>query len=117
MHSYMQCTVLRLYIHLLMLDSSGSCTGAIASAILFAILFAVSVVVFTTVIVITIKPKTKIRGVDNELAHRTTATVSDYEYVIHQQSPQAAIDTRKNIAYGQSLNTNSSTTAAIQTET
>ena len=89
----------QLLIHLTVVNSSA-CTGATVSAYLFAIVFAVCVAVFTTVIVIIcIKSKTKLHGVDNELSHGTATTLSTYDYITHQQSPQAAIDTRKNIAY------------------
>ena len=82
---------------------NSGCTGATVSAVLFAIVSAVCVGVFTTVTVIIVKSKTKLCGVDDELSHRTPATASTYDYITHQRSPhcQAAIDIKKNIAYGQ----------------
>ena len=90
----------------------SSCTGAIASASLLAVVLSVCVAVFTTVIIYLIRDKVDIKGKINIRSWRNhgctvTAKTSNYEDVRHDTGgrPKSAIDTRKNIAYGEAHTT------------
>ena len=88
--------------------SNSGCAGAIASATLFTILLGMCVTALTTVIIFVVKDKMKTKT-ELERASRT-AKASNYEDIRHQTSSQAAIDTRKNVAYGHVLSLSTITT-------
>lgn len=100
----------------ILLGCSG-CTGAIVSASVLAVALSICVAVFTTVIIYIVRDKIEIKGritLRSWRCHTANATARrpDYEDVKRDntEQPRSAIDTRKNIAYGEGftvLNTTS----------